>query len=104
MLLNRGGTLISKTNWHTYLDRADPRVIRTGAMKRVCVVGGGWAGLSACHRLLIAGQQLEVVLYEATDGVGGRSRTGLVSVIGQYGLRTCWLVLLQLGREGPWAV
>lgn len=41
-------------------------------MKRIAVVGGGWAGLAAAVRLAEAGQS--VTLYEAARQLGGRAR------------------------------
>jgi len=44
-------------------------------MPRVVVVGGGVAGLAAAHRLLEVAPDLEVVLLEAQDRLGGTIRT-----------------------------
>ncbi len=42
-------------------------------MPEICVIGAGWAGLSAAHRLHRAGR--EVVVVEKARGPGGRSAT-----------------------------
>jgi len=44
-------------------------------MKRVAVVGGGITGLAACLRLLSSDANVRVVLYEASDRLGGRVQT-----------------------------
>ena len=43
---------------------------------RIAVIGAGWAGVSAAHRLDAAGIATEV--FEKTDGVGGHSRSELM--------------------------
>ena len=47
-----------------------------GATVDVVIVGAGLAGLTAARTLTDAGQ--EILLLEASDGVGGRVRTDLV--------------------------
>lgn len=46
--------------------------VTTGAGKRVAVIGGGWAGLSAAMHLAEAGSS--VTLYESARVLGGRAR------------------------------
>ncbi|TFJ83066.1 hypothetical protein NSK_005637 [Nannochloropsis salina CCMP1776] len=48
----------------------DPRTLPEGKSRRVAVVGGGLAGLSAT--LELAERGYEVVIYEASDVIGGR--------------------------------
>ncbi|MEQ5871947.1 FAD-dependent oxidoreductase [Sagittula sp. NFXS13] len=45
---------------------------RSGARRRIAVIGGGISGLGAAHML---GADAEVVLYEAEDRLGGHART-----------------------------
>ncbi len=44
-------------------------------MKRVAVIGGGITGLSACLRLLSSGGDVGILLYDASDRLGGRVQT-----------------------------
>ncbi len=44
-------------------------------MKRVAVVGGGITGLAACLRLLSSDANVQILLYEASDRLGGRVQT-----------------------------
>ena len=44
-------------------------------MKRVAVVGGGMTGLAACLRLLSSDANVQILLYEASDRLGGRVQT-----------------------------
>jgi 2,4-dienoyl-CoA reductase (NADPH2) len=50
--------------------RGDREPIRTGAPKRVLVIGGGPAGMDAARRLAAVGH--EVTLWEAAERLGGR--------------------------------
>lgn len=50
----------------------------TQAKRQVAVIGAGYAGLAAA-RTLLASPCVEVTLFEASDRVGGRACTGLVS-------------------------
>ncbi len=43
--------------------------------QRVAVIGGGISGLAAAHRLLEINPQAQVVLYEASDRLGGVLKT-----------------------------
>lgn len=48
--------------------------------KRIAIVGGGAAGIAAAHTLLDAqGVTVDVHLFEAADGYGGRARTATIS-------------------------
>ena len=61
----------------------DPRPHRQTSAPRVVVVGGGIAGLAAAARYAASGAAREVVLLEASDGVGGklaRAEVGGVTV------------------------
>jgi monoamine oxidase len=53
--------------------RLNDAIRSNSRQKRVCIVGGGIAGLSAAHELLLAG--LDVTLLEAARRFGGRVRT-----------------------------
>ena len=44
-------------------------------MKKVIVIGGGPAGLTAAYELLKKSQDFEVVLFEESEMFGGISRT-----------------------------
>jgi oxygen-dependent protoporphyrinogen oxidase len=45
------------------------------APKRVAVIGGGFAGLAAAHRIIELAPATQVVLFEASDRLGGVVRT-----------------------------
>lgn len=44
-------------------------------MKRVIIIGAGPAGLTAAYQILKASKETEVVILEASDAIGGISRT-----------------------------
>ncbi|MEM6562071.1 MAG: FAD-dependent oxidoreductase, partial [Planctomycetota bacterium] len=48
------------------------------ASKRVAIIGGGMAGLACATCLERGNADLDVVLYEAEDRVGGRVKTDIV--------------------------
>lgn len=50
----------------------------TSVKKHVAVIGAGYAGLAAA-RTLLASSNVGVTVFEATNRVGGRACTGLVS-------------------------
>ncbi|HTQ37705.1 MAG TPA: protoporphyrinogen oxidase [Pirellulales bacterium] len=47
----------------------------TSATKRIAVIGGGISGLAAAHRVLELAPEAEVVLFEASERLGGVIRT-----------------------------
>ena len=54
----------------------------TGPTHSTCaVIGGGWAGLAAAHRLAQAGKR--VTLYEASPHAGGRARQASLNIAGK---------------------
>lgn len=52
--------------------------------KRIVVIGGGWGGLSAAHKLAESSkaEDVDVILIEASPKVGGLVRDGFTSVSG----------------------
>ena len=73
----------------------------TAAVRRVAVVGGGWAGLAAAVEL--AGAGVEVTLYEMAGRLGGRARCvdagGLALDNGQHILIGAYSATLQTMRR-----
>jgi len=69
--------------------------------RRVLVLGGGWAGLSAARTLLEEAPpgSVTVTVLEATDQVGGRARSAVVSAALFYGLASGWFQPIAEFRE-----
>ncbi|HEY3766415.1 MAG TPA: FAD-dependent oxidoreductase, partial [Gaiellales bacterium] len=53
--------------------RRSPAAARAAAGGRIVIIGAGVAGLMCAHRLTQRG--MRCVVYEASDGVGGRTKT-----------------------------
>ena len=54
----------------------------------VVVIGAGLAGLSAADRLLIRNKDLKVLVLEARDEVGGRTKS--IDIQGDYIKKCHW--------------
>ena len=57
----------------------EPDVDSAPGRSRVVVVGGGIGGLAAAHQILLARPDVDLVLVEATQVVGGKLRLGEVA-------------------------
>lgn len=53
-----------------------------GSNKSVIIIGAGFSGLSAAHRLVQACPELQVLVVEAGGSVGGRCKRGVVRAVG----------------------
>ncbi|MFK7963693.1 MAG: hydroxysqualene dehydroxylase HpnE [Burkholderiaceae bacterium] len=64
------------------LDQRSATLALTEPARPSCaVIGAGWSGLAAAHRLALAGKQ--VTLYEASPHAGGRARQASLNLAGK---------------------